>query len=63
MKKFVSALVSAAFLATPMVVISTPAAAQTVMPSATASSFKVEAKKSGKKSGKKAGKSKAKKAM
>lgn len=58
MKKIVSALVSAAFLATPMVVISTPAAAQTVVPTATSSSFKVEAKRSNKKGAKKAGKSK-----
>lgn len=61
MKKLVSALVSAAFIATPMVVISTPAAAQSVTPTAT-SSFKIEAKRSGKKAGK-SGKSKSKKAV
>lgn len=63
MKKIVSALISAAFLATPMVVISTPAAAQSVMPSATSSPFNIEAKKSGKKSSKKSAKAKAKKTM
>jgi Ni/Co efflux regulator RcnB len=49
MKKLLSALISAAFLATPMMVISTPAAAQSVAPTTTASSFKFEAKRGGKK--------------
>ncbi len=43
MKKLLSALISAAFIATPLAVISTPAAAQSVLPTAT-SSFSVEAK-------------------
>ena len=49
MKKLLSTLISAAFLATPMMVISAPAAAQSVMPTATGSNFKFEAKHHGKK--------------
>jgi Ni/Co efflux regulator RcnB len=59
MKKIISALVSAAFLASPMLVISTSASATTMSPTSTASSFKVDAKRGGKK-GMKRGAKKAK---